>query len=159
MQKALSVDVTIEAMKESDLEEVLAIEKKSFADPWSRRLFKETLSFPHSVSFVMRGPEDALLGYINFYIIAQEAHMLNLAIHPAWRKKGFAAQLLMHSIEQLKHQNTMQFFLEVREGNMGAIELYRKFGFEIIGKRKRYYVETNEDALVMHLACGSLQHG
>lgn len=159
MQKALSVNVTIEEMKESDLEEVLAIEKKSFADPWSRRLFRETLSFPHSVNFVIRGPEGALLGYINFYIIAQEAHMLNLAIHPAWRKKGFATRLLTHSIEHLKHQNAMHFFLDVREGNRDAIGLYRKFGFEIIGKRKRYYVETNEDALVMHLACGSLQHG
>ena len=159
MQKALSADVTIEEMKESDLEEVLAIEKKSFADPWSRRLFRETLSFPHSVNFVMRGSEGALLGYINFYIIAQEAHMLNLAIHPSWRKKGFATRLLTHSIEQLKHQDAMHFFLDVREGNQDAIELYRKFGFEVIGKRKRYYSETNEDALVMHLACGSLQHG
>ena len=66
----------------------------SFADPWSRRLFKETLSFPHSVNFVMQGATGALLGYINFYVIAEEGHLLNLAIHPAWRKKGFAAQLL-----------------------------------------------------------------
>jgi [ribosomal protein S18]-alanine N-acetyltransferase len=159
LQKALSVNVTIEAMKESDLEEVLAIEKKSFADPWSRRLFRETLSFPHSVSFVMHGSNGALLGYINFYVIAQEGHMLNLAIHPAWRKKGFATRLLTHSLDYLKQQNAMHFFLEVRERNLDAIGLYRKFGFEIVGKRKRYYVETNEDALVMHLACGSLQHG
>jgi [ribosomal protein S18]-alanine N-acetyltransferase len=159
LQKALSVNVTIEAMKESDLEKVLAIEKKSFADPWSRKLFRETLSFPHSVSFVMHGPDRALLGYINFYVIAQEGHMLNLAIHPAWRKKGFATRLLTHSLDYLKQQNAMHFFLEVREGNLDAIGLYRKFGFEIIGKRKRYYAETNEDALVMHLACGSLQHG
>jgi ribosomal-protein-alanine N-acetyltransferase len=159
LQEALSVNVTIEAMKESDLEEVLAIEKKSFTDPWSRRLFRETLSFPHSVNFVMHGPEGTLLGYIDFYIIAGEAHMLNLAIHPAWRKKGLATQLLTHSFDYLKHQNVMQFFLDVREGNRDAIELYKKFGFDIVGKRKRYYVETNEDALVMHLACGSLQHG
>jgi len=159
LQKALSVDVTIEAMGEADLEEVLAIEKKSFADPWSRRLFRETLSFPHSVNFVMHGPDGTLLGYINFYVIAEEGHMLNLAIHPAWRKMGFATQLLTHSLDYLKQRNAMHFFLEVREGNLDAIGLYRKFGFEIVGKRKRYYVETNEDALVMHLACGSLQHG
>jgi ribosomal-protein-alanine N-acetyltransferase len=107
----------------------------------------------------MHGPEGTLLGYIDFYIIAGEAHMLNLAIHPAWRKKGLATQLLTHSFDYLKHQNVMQFFLDVREGNRDAIELYKKFGFDIVGKRKRYYVETNEDALVMHLACGSLQHG
>ena len=158
MPNASYEDVTITEMKESDLEEVLEIEKKSFADPWSRRLFKETLSFPHSVNFVFREAPGALLGYINFYLIGEEAHMLNLAIHPDWRKKGLAAQLLNHAIDFLKRRNAAHFFLEVREGNLDAIRLYTKFGFQMIGRRKRYYVETNEDALVMHLICGSEQH-
>ena len=151
--------IKIEEMVESDLEEILAIEKKSFADPWSRRLFRETLAYPHSVNFVLRGPDNAVLGYINFYIIAEEAHMLNLAIHPDWRKKGFAARLLAYSLDHLRYRNAPHVFLEVREGNRDAIELYSSFGFQAIGKRKRYYVETNEDALVMHLVCGSVQHG
>ena len=67
MQNVSSQSVTIREMKEPDLEEILAIEKVSFADPWSRRLFKETLSFPHSVNFVLQGATGALLGYINFY--------------------------------------------------------------------------------------------
>ncbi len=155
MQNALSQSATIREMKESDLEEILAIEKVSFADPWSRRLFKETLLFPHSVNFVLQGATGALLGYINFYLIGEEGHLLNLAIHPNWRKKGLAAQLLNHAIDFLKRKNAAHFFLEVREGNLDAIRLYSKFGFEHIGRRKRYYVETNEDALVMHLICGS----
>jgi len=158
LPNALSQSVTIREMKESDLEEILAIEKVSFADPWSRRLFKETLSFPHSVNFVLQGATGAVLGYINFYLIGEEAHMLNLAIHPGWRKKGLASQLLNHAIDFLKQRRATHFFLEVREGNLGAIRLYSKFGFEHIGRRKRYYVETNEDALVMHLASGSEQH-
>ena len=133
------------------MNEVLEIEKKSFADPWSRRLFKETLLFPHSVNFVLQEATGALLGYINFYLIGEEAHMLNLAIHPDWRKKGLAAQLLNHTIDFLKRRNAANFFLEVRESNLDAIRLYGKFGFRMIGRRKRYYVETNEDALVMHL--------
>jgi [ribosomal protein S18]-alanine N-acetyltransferase len=155
LQNASYESVTIREMKESDLEGILAIEKVSFADPWSRRLFKETLSFPHSVNFVLQGATGALLGYINFYLIGEEGHLLNLAIHPDWRKKGLAAQLLNHAIDFLKRKNAAHFFLEVREGNLDAIRLYSKFGFENIGKRKRYYVETNEDALVMHLVCGS----
>ena len=158
MPNALSPNVTIRDMKESDLEEVLQIEKKSFADPWSRRLFKETLSFPHSINFVLQEANGALLGYINFYLIGEEAHMLNLAIHPDWRKKGLAAQLLNHAIDFLKRRKAAHFFLEVREGNLDAIRLYGKFGFQMIGRRKRYYVETNEDALVMHLDSGSEQH-
>lgn len=145
-------------MKESDLEEVLEIEKKSFADPWSRKLFKETLSFPHSINFVLREPTGALLGYINFYLIREEAHMLNFAVHPDFRKKGAATHLLNYAIDFLKRRKAANFFLEVREGNRDAIALYRKFGFQMIGRRKRYYVETNEDALVMHLASGSEQH-
>ncbi len=138
-------------MKEADLEEVLEIERKSFADPWSRRLFVETLAFPHSVNFVMRGQTGTLLGYINFYLIGEEAHMLNLAVHPGWRKKGLATQLLGRVIELLTQRNAAHFYLEVRESNDDAIKLYKKFGFEMIGRRKRYYVKTNEDALVMHL--------
>ncbi len=155
MQNASYEAVTIREMKESDLEEVLAIERVSFADPWSRRLFKETLQFPHSVNFVLQGAAGAVLGYINFYLIGEEGHLLNLAIHPNWRKKGLAAQLLDHAIGFLKLKHAAHFFLEVRESNRDAILLYSKFGFQQIGRRKRYYVETNEDALVMHLACGS----
>jgi ribosomal-protein-alanine N-acetyltransferase len=158
LRNGLSQSPLIKDMKESDLEEVLEIEKKSFADPWSRRLFKETLSFPHSFNFVLRAATGALLGYINFYLIGEEAHMLNLATHPDWRKKGLATQLLDYAIDFLKLKRAAHFFLEVREGNRDAIALYRKFGFQMIGRRKRYYVETNEDALVMHLASGSEQH-
>lgn len=158
MQKALSQQMQIREMKESDLEEVLEIEKRSFADPWSRRLFKETLAFPHSVNFVLIGTAGALLGYINFYLIGDEAHMLNLAIHPDSRKNGLATQLLSHAIAFLRSRNATDFFLEVRESNQEAIDLYRKFGFQFIGRRKRYYVKTNEDALVMRLAPGEEEH-
>ena len=159
MQKASSRSVTIREMKESDLEEVLAIEKNSFADPWSRRLFKETLSFPYSFNFVIQGETGKVLGYINFYLIGEEAHLLNFAIQPIWRKKGLATKLLSHAIDFLERRNAAHFFLEVREGNLDAIQLYRKFDFEVIGRRKRYYPETNEDALVMHFTSGSPKHG
>ena len=155
---ALSQDITVAEMKESDLDEVLEIEKKSFADPWSRRLFKETLSFPHSFNFALRGATGALLGYVNFYLIGEEAHILNLAMHPDHRKKGLATKLLGHVIQVLKSRSATHFFLEVRESNQDAIGLYKKFGFETIGRRKRYYTKTNEDALVMHLASGRDEH-
>ena len=158
MPNALSQSVLIKEMKESDLEDVLEIEKKSFADPWSRRLFRETLSFPHSINFVLRESTGALLGYINFYLIGEEAHMLNFAVHPDFRKKGLATHLLSHTVDFLKRRNAANFFLEVRESNLDAIRLYGRFGFRMIGRRKRYYVETNEDALVMHLASRSEQH-
>lgn len=153
MQNALSSELTIRAMSESDLDEIIAIEKKSFADPWSQRLFRETLLFPHSVNFVLESPGGEVVGYLNLYLIAQEGHLLNLAIHPAWRRQGLATAMLAHTIQYLRQRQALQLFLEVREKNQSAIRLYRKLGFEVVGKRKKYYAETNEDALVMQLVC------
>lgn len=152
MQRNSSDDLSISEMKETDLNEIMAIEKKSFVAPWSKRLFRETLVFRLSFNFVARKKIDnGMVGYANFYLIGDEAHMLNIAISPESRKKGYAGRLLAHAIRVLKEKNANQFFLEVREGNDDAITLYRKFGFIMIGRRKRYYTETNEDALVMYM--------
>jgi ribosomal-protein-alanine N-acetyltransferase len=147
-----SNEIAIEEMKEADLNQIIAIEKKSFAAPWSKRLFRETLFFPLSVNFVARKRIDnRVVGYANFYLIDKEAQILNIAIDPAFRKKGYAKKLLSHAIATLQARKAEDFFLEVREGNADAIELYHQFGFRMVGRRKRYYTETNEDALVMHL--------
>jgi len=138
-------------MEEEDLGQVLSIEQKSFVEPWSRKLFLETLVFPLSRNYVLETASKKILGYANFYVVQHEAHMLNIAIHPDWRKRGVAALLLGHTIRDLSGRGVREFFLEVREGNGDAIRLYRKFGFDFIGRRKKYYVETNEDALVMRL--------
>lgn len=152
MQKDSSDELEIREMRETDLDEIMAIEKKSFAAPWSKKLFRETIVFPLSVSFVARKKIDnRLVGYANFYLIRNEGHMLNIAITPDLRKKGYAEKLLHHALGVLKEKRGDEFFLEVRESNQDAIKLYRKFGFKMIGRRKKYYRETNEDALVMHL--------
>jgi len=141
----------VRAMEEKDLDEVLFIEERSFVTPWSRRLFVETLNFPLSRNYVLKTPSKKTVGYANFYVVQHEAHMLNIATHPDCRKKGLATRLLEHTIGDLRKKGVREFYLEVREGNSEAIGLYRKFGFEFIGRRKKYYTETNEDALVMCL--------
>lgn len=144
-------DLEVQVMEEEDLDEVLSIEKVSFPTPWSRRLFVETLAYPLSRNFVLKTSSKKTVGYTNFYVVQHEAHMLNIAIDPGYRKKGLAAKLLKYAIGSLNGRGAREFFLEVREGNGPAIALYRKFGFEFIGRRKKYYPETNEDALVMRL--------
>jgi ribosomal-protein-alanine N-acetyltransferase len=141
----------IRAMEEEDLDEILSIEKKSFVTPWSRKLFIEALAFPLSRNYVLATTSKKTLGYANFYVVQHEAHMLNIAIHPERRKQGLATRLLKHTIRELSGKGVTEFYLEVREGNGDAIGLYQKFGFEFIGRRKKYYTETNEDALVMCL--------
>jgi ribosomal-protein-alanine N-acetyltransferase len=145
------MDETIREMSLEDLDEIIEIEKVSFASPWTRRLFEETLISPISSSFVMRKGTETI-GYIMLYSVGDEAHVLNIAINPYYRRRGYASSLIGHAIDCLKGKAVCDFFLEVREGNLGAIRLYQGFGFEKIGKRKNYYSETNEDALVMCLS-------
>jgi ribosomal-protein-alanine N-acetyltransferase len=157
VQKEPWDDVDIQEMAESDLDEIIAIEKKSFAAPWSKRLFRETIAFPLSFNLVIRKKVDnKVAGYANFYVIGNEVQILNIAVSPESRKMGYAAGLLGYAIEVLAAGKAEDFFLEVRVSNADAIRLYEGFGFERIGLRKKYYTETNEDAIVMHL---KVEHG
>ena len=147
-------DLNVREMKQDDLRDILAIENKSFKSPWTKRLFEETLFSPIAANFVITAG-DEIVGYLCLYTVEDEAHILNIAISPAHRQKGHASVLMDKVIEQMGEKGITQYYLEVREGNNEALGLYRKFGFTAIGKRKKYYTDTNEDALVMHLAQGN----
>jgi ribosomal-protein-alanine N-acetyltransferase len=129
----------------------MEIEKISFVSPWTKRFFEEALISPISVNLIMKKGTETL-GYIILYSVADEAHILNIAVHPSHRGKGCASNLIQYVLGYFERKGVHEFFLEVREGNMAAIRLYQRFGFEKIGKRKKYYAETNEDALVMYLS-------
>lgn len=141
----------IRAMAGGDIDRILEIERRSFVSPWTRGMFRETISSPISTSFIVE-TNIHLLGYIMLYSLGGEAHILNLAVHPDHRRKGYASWLVGYTIDYCKNMGVYDFFLEVRESNSNAQGLYRKYGFEFIGRRKRYYTETNEDALVMQLS-------
>jgi [ribosomal protein S18]-alanine N-acetyltransferase len=151
LQNALSVDEEIRTVVDEDIEEILKIERRSFASPWTRRIFEETLLSPISNGFVLR-KGGALIGYILSYAVGDEGHILNLAIHPDLRRRAYGLKLLSHALARLGATGVTDFYLEVREHNLAAINLYGEFGFEVIGRRKKYYPETNEDALVMRLS-------
>jgi ribosomal-protein-alanine acetyltransferase len=145
---------SIRKMENQDLGQVLIIERQSFHSPWSKRLFEETLLSPIGTNLVITKGHH-VVGYLCLYTVEDEAHILNIAVHPAYTGKGLASALVAHVIDTLGSQGITQFFLEVREGNDGAIRLYKKYGFMVVGKRKKYYTDTNEDALVMRLAAGN----
>ena len=149
-----TADPVVREMTREDLHDVLAIEKKSFKSPWTKKLFEETLFSPISANFVITAG-DRLVGYLCLYTVVDEAHILNIAVSPAHRQQGYATALLEEVIENLGEKGISHYYLEVREGNYEAQGLYRKFGFVAIGKRKKYYTDTNEDALVMHLSQGN----
>jgi ribosomal-protein-alanine N-acetyltransferase len=93
--------------------------------------------------------KNKIAAYVVFYMAATEGHIMNVAVDPQTRRKHLATKLLAHTFELLRNKGITECYLEVREGNLDAHRLYLNFGFEVIGRRRKYYIETGEDALVM----------
>ncbi|MDA8238819.1 MAG: ribosomal protein S18-alanine N-acetyltransferase [Nitrospiraceae bacterium] len=143
-------DIVIGDMETGDLPSVLEIERASFAMPWSETSFFNELKNPRSISRAAKR-DGRVTGYIFASRILDEGHILDLAVHPDFRRQGIASALVAHVIEHLREEGCRFLYLEVRESNVPAIKMYGKFGFERIGIRKKYYVSPDEDAVIMCL--------
>jgi len=142
--------LTIRAMRESDLPSVVAIERLSFSTPWSETSFFNEIYKRHSTAKVFVAGE-RVIGYMCANQIADEGHILNLAVHPDFRGRGIANTLVKNILEELKENACRFLYLEVRASNNVARKLYEGFGFSIVGTRKEYYTEPKEDAVIMML--------
>ena len=141
-------DLTIERMKEGDLEEVLRIEKKSFSDPWTRESFLEDINKDFTYPAVAR-KDGELVAYTCLWKIEDELQIANIAVDKEHRRQGIAQKLMEWIMEQGLKQKCKSVTLDVRVSNSIAFTLYRKFGFEQIGRRKNYYRFPVEDAIIM----------
>ena len=143
----------IDLMHPDDLDDVVAIERLSFKTPWSRGAFLYELKENEVAScWVVRLDDPALprvIGYLCVWEIDPELHITNLAVHPSYRQQGIARRLLAERLEASHHRGAKVAILEVRPTNREALALYERFGFRVVGKRKGYYFDTGEDALVM----------
>ncbi len=135
-------------LNEDVLDEVLAIEKESFPEPWSRRLFEQEMRHPAS-KFIVVVSGDKVIGYGGFWRVLDEAHITNVAVAPELRRRGVGSLILRRLLDMAREQGVRRATLEVRESNVAGINLYRKFGFEAVAVRQNYYARTNENALVM----------
>lgn len=143
---------SVERLTVEDLDEVLAIERASFPTPWSRGAFVyELRQNPVAQCWIVRGSGTgpAVLGYLCLWEIAPEVHITNLAVHPEWRRRGVARFLLRAILEDARRRNLRLALLEVRPTNAEARSLYEGLGFQVVGRRKGYYFDTGEDALLM----------
>lgn len=144
-------------MTVDDLEGVLEIERVSFSNPWPRDQFERELKNPLSYAFTakvihpLEGKGLMIIGYTIFWLVTDEAHILNIAVHPAFRRRGVAKALLRFTLELLFKKGGKEVFLEVRRSNLAARRLYKGFGFKEIGVRRGYYTDNQEDAIVMGL--------
>ncbi len=143
---------SVDLMKPEDLPEILAIEAASFRTPWTRGMFQDELRLPHARCLVVRAQraeKTRIAAYIIFWLVADEVHLHNIAVCNEFRRQGLAAGLMKLMRDIALQVGAARQTLEVRESNTGAINLYRRCGFVVKGKRPRYYDDTREDALVM----------
>jgi len=144
--------VSLRALRESDLNAVMAIEPKIYSHPWSRGNFADSLKSGYSCWVVELDGE--LMGYGAMMVVLDEAHLLNISIAKAYQGRGFGRALLDHFIAVAKRYGGQMMFLEVRPSNTAAIALYENMGFNEFSVRKGYYPAENgrEDAVLMGLA-------
>jgi ribosomal-protein-alanine N-acetyltransferase len=142
----------LSALAESDIEQILLIEKISFKQPWSSKLFHEELSCKDAFDFVVYSNisdmSETVLAYLCSRIAGSEMSILRIAVDPQFRNLRIASWLLDRCFEMAAGKGVDSVFLEVRESNNAAIAVYGKLGFMPVGKRPGYYSETGEDALV-----------
>ncbi|MBS3973627.1 MAG: tRNA (adenosine(37)-N6)-threonylcarbamoyltransferase complex transferase subunit TsaD [Actinobacteria bacterium] len=135
-------------MVASDVDDVLAIEERSFAHPWSRGIFRSELCLDDRV-WLVAVCSGRVSGYIGACFAEYESHILNLAVAHDWRRRGLAKALLAALYSVMSQRGVNRMTLEVREGNAGAIALCESAGFIVAGLRPQYYSESGEDALTM----------
>jgi ribosomal-protein-alanine N-acetyltransferase len=138
---------TIRPLGYADLPQVIAVERRAFATPWSLAMFVLELSKPSSICLAALGEGDALVGYLICSRYADVWHLMNVAVDPPLRRSGIATALMDRLVELAGPRES--YTLEVRPSNPAAIALYRRFGFQSAGIRPRYYADTGEDALIM----------
>ena len=135
-------------MDESHVEAIAELEKMCFRDPWSANSIAFELHNPLSDWFVAVD-NGTVCGYVGSQSVLDGADMMNIAVHPDYRKQGIGYALIERLITALKEKNVISLCLEVRVSNESAIGLYSKMGFAVVGKRPGYYRNPREDAYIM----------
>lgn len=141
--------LSIRKMTLDDLEQVVAIDQVSFSLPWPPRSFQfELTDNPASRCWVAE-LDARVVGMLVGWFIVDEIHIATIATHPDFRKQGIGEKLLAFALQSAKDEGAISSFLEVRESNTAALELYRKFGYVEDGRREGYYKDNDEAAILM----------
>ena len=142
------VEVSFRRLTYGDLPAVLSIERRSFPAPWSLAMFVLEVSKPSGVCLAAVAG-DEVVGYLVCSRYADVFHLMNVAIEPERRRLGIAARMIDRMLVEAGRDE--RYTLEVRVSNHGAIEMYEKLGFRRAGRRRRYYSDNGEDAMIMWL--------
>jgi ribosomal-protein-alanine N-acetyltransferase len=136
-------------MRRRHLRSVLRIEAQVYPRPWSLPLFMSELSLRGIRAYHVARVDGSVVGYSGLMLAGDDAHVTTIAVDPRWHRHKIGSRLMINLARVAVTRGAKQLTLEVRVSNTGAQAMYRAFGFRAAGVRKNYYVETNEDALVM----------
>ena len=155
LAEGINVNISDEAalfirwMSSSDVSGIYDIEVNTFSDPWSVESFLYRLKERDYNLSIVGMVDNSIVAYAISYLVCDELHFSNIAVKKNFQRQRIAEILLWTSLQIGKQKNCRWVHLEVRESNNPAIQLYHKFGFKVVGVRKNYYQEDNEDALLM----------
>lgn len=142
----------VRPMREADLPRVMQIEVVCFSTPWKENTFRSLLRRTDTDLYVAEGEDEGrILGYTACWTVIDQSELGNVAVAPEARGQGIGGALVDTVIERVKERGAHELFLEVRESNVVAQAIYRERGFAVVGRRRSYYAQPTEDALVMRL--------
>ncbi len=156
-------ELIVRAAVPKDAEEIAEIEELCFASPWSLDTIVHEIVENELALYVVGEVDGKVVGYVGIWLIVDEGHITNVAVHPDWRRKHIGEAIIKALIDVTEKNGVMAHTLEVRASNIPAQKLYRKFGFKAAGLRPGYYEDNGEDAIIMwrrrengELPCGAL---
>lgn len=148
-------EITYRHMTAEDLDQVVELDQHSFPTPWPRKSFEFELNENKAsnlwVAEVEEGGANKIIGYVVVWLLVDEAHIGTITVDDAYRRQRTAFTLLCKSMTELQEKGAVTATLEVRESNAAGQNLYRKFGFQLVGKRPAYYQDNQEDAMIMEM--------
>lgn len=140
--------ILIRAMRREDVPAVCAVDRQCFVQPWSPETFEAELDTT-VVYYRVAEAGGQVAGYLGSHVIQDEAHVTTFGVDPALRRRGIGERLMADFLRHAVRSDCLRITLEVRESNLAAQGLYRKFGFQPVSRRRRYYSDNDEDAVVM----------
>lgn len=143
------LDVQIQPMRRRHIPAVLKIEGRVYPRPWSAGLFLSELAQRSTRSYLVAKHKGRIVGYAGLMVLGDEGHVTNIAVDPDYHRMKVGTRLMIALVEAAREQGARAVTLEVRRANEAAQAMYRMFGFQTVGLRRGYYVETGEDAYIM----------
>jgi ribosomal-protein-alanine N-acetyltransferase len=145
------MNLLIRKMTLDDIPTVIELDQISFSLPWPERTFRFEVTDNAASRCWVAEVDGRVVGMLVGWLLVDEIHIATIATHPDFRRQGIGRRLLSHALSRALDEGARSSFLEVRESNLVAQQMYRQFGYEATGRRKRYYKDNDEDAILMNL--------